>query len=82
MQQIAFEYNGNKYDGFLLKDVAAETQYYWVLVNDEEISGIVGDSVAFHLQNGRLEVVYPQASQEAFIEQLRKRVESVVLPTN
>lgn len=63
METISFVYNGNTYTGTLKLSVRKEPYYYWIYLNDVELTTAVGKSILIISKNGRFNTphYYPAA---------------------
>ena len=75
MDKIYFDYEGSIYSGYLMQDPAGG-EYIWFVFNDDEMTNLFGDSVAFTFDGGSLVPVYQYTNKASFIEDLRKIVEA------
>lgn len=78
MENIYFEFNGTTYSGYLLSEASVDPKYFWFVFNEEEISALLGETIAFHLHEGQLLPVYQYTNKASFIEYLRKKVEAAL----
>lgn len=79
MGNIYFDFNGKTYSGYLLSSEKEDSKYFWFVFNEEEMSDLFGDTIAFHIQGEELLPVYQYTNRASFIEYLRKKVEAALL---
>lgn len=79
MDTIYFEFDGTLYSGHIMRNPAG-AEYIWFVFDDDKMSSLFGDTVAFHFHRGKLSPVYHYTNKASFIEDLRKKVEAVLVP--
>lgn len=55
------------------------SDYAWFVFNDDEMSALFGDTIAFLIRKGELLPVYHYTHRAPFVEYLRKKVEAAYL---